>query len=199
MSDPADLELVRTILSDTGVERVPEPLGWGAYFANLLDVLFEWLGGFVPKSLRMGGAFPVVGAVIAGVVLVGVAVALVVHFRRLAAGRTGLGLGRPHRHVDRTTILVPELDSAGWRAELERRLAAGDVRPALEAAWWWFARSIASGPIDPAWTSRELLVRCDRPQLFPIAGRLDVLIYGAGEPTESDVRRLVDTVQEAIA
>jgi hypothetical protein len=91
------------------------------------------------------------------------------------------------------------LDAAGWRGELERRLAAGRAAEALEAAWWWLARSLAGEKAEPDWTSRDLIAAARRPDLAPLIRGLDGLIYGPRRPAVEDVRGLVGRLEEALA
>ena len=90
------------------------------------------------------------------------------------------------------------LDAAGWRAELDRRLAAGRTAEALEAAWWWLARSLAGSRAEPDWTSRDLMTRVGRPDLAGLVRRLDAFIYGPRRPALDDVRGLVARLEEAL-
>ena len=90
-------------------------------------------------------------------------------------------------------------DAAGWRAELERRLAEGSVPEALEAAWWWLARSVAGEKAEPDWTSRDLVARSSRPDLIPLVRRLDAFIYGPRQPAAEELRTLVVRMEEALA
>ncbi|HEV7785967.1 MAG TPA: hypothetical protein VGQ28_11565, partial [Thermoanaerobaculia bacterium] len=91
-----------------------------------------------------------------------------------------------------------ELDAAGWRAELDRRLAAGLSAEALEAAWWWLARSLAGSRALADWTSRDLVTRVGRPDLASLIRRLDAFIYGPRRPAPEEVRGLVDRLEEAL-
>ncbi len=91
------------------------------------------------------------------------------------------------------------LDAAAWRAELERRLAGGRTAEALEAAWWWLARSLAGDRAEPDWTSRDLVARAGRPELAPLVRRLDGLTYGPRRPDLNEVRSLVGRLEEALA
>ncbi len=88
---------------------------------------------------------------------------------------------------------APERDE--WLTELRARLARGDVPAALEALWWWFARSLSGAAAESSWTSRELLAHASRPELAPLAAALDRLLYGETRPSVEDVRRLADRVQ----
>ena len=90
-------------------------------------------------------------------------------------------------------------DAAEWRAELERRLAEGRIPEALEAAWWWLARSVAGEKAEPDWTSRDLMARSRRPALAPLVRRLDAFIYGPRQPAAEELRTLVGRMEETLS
>lgn len=99
---------------------------------------------------------------------------------------------------------VPPLDAAGWRAELDRRLAEGRIPEALEALWWWLARSLAGSQAEPDWTSRDLVARAHRDdlkgdQLGALVRRLDAFAYGPRPPAPDDLRALLGRLEEALA
>ena len=197
MTAPADLELVRRILEETGVDQTPPAPGWSAYFEALAEALAEWLVRHFPRlhglaSLprRLGPAAAVVGVALVVTVLF-LIVRTTLARRRLAAG------ARPPRPAPAAPPIV-ERGRREWRHELERRLAGGDVEGALEALWWWFARSVSSGRVDPAWTSRELLASSDRMDLMPEAGSLDRLLYGFDRPAADDLRRFLVRLEAAL-
>src|SRR3954463_308294 len=96
------------------------------------------------------------------------------------------------------------LDAAGWRAELERRLAEGRIPEALEALWWWLARSLAGAEAEPDWTSRDLGARSrrkglQRDQLRDLVRRLDAFTYGPRPPAADDLRALLGRLEESLA
>jgi hypothetical protein len=90
-------------------------------------------------------------------------------------------------------------DAAAWRAELERRLAAGRIPEALEALWWWLARSLAGGEAEADWTSRDLVARSRREDLRGLVRRLDAFTYGPRQPGVEDLRGLLGRLEEALA
>jgi hypothetical protein len=94
---------------------------------------------------------------------------------------------------------VPEVQRprGDWAAEAQARLARGDVRGALEAAWWWLATAL-SATVDPTATTRELVTGAGRSDLVPLARRMDALTYGAAPPTVADVRDLLKRVEGAV-
>jgi hypothetical protein len=101
------------------------------------------------------------------------------------------------------------LDAAGWRAELDRRLAEGRIPESLEALWWWLARSLAGAEAEPDWTSRDLMARTRRDdlqgddlrgnQLRDLVRRLDLLTYGPLPPAVEDLRGLLGRLEERLA
>jgi hypothetical protein len=94
-------------------------------------------------------------------------------------------------------------DAAAWRAELERHLADGRIADALEALWWWLARSLAGDRAEADWTSRDLVAQARRQdlreELRDIVRRLDAFTYGPRPPGVEDLRRLVGRLEEALS
>jgi hypothetical protein len=128
-------------------------------------------------------------ALFAAVVALLIGRALFVRLRRRAP-RVGAPAGAASPAVLR--------DAAGWRAELERLLAAGQVAGALEALWWWLARSLAGGDAEPDWTSRDLVARAPRDDLRGLVRRLDAFTYGPWRPAVEDLRGLVGRLEEVL-
>lgn len=85
--------------------------------------------------------------------------------------------------------------SGSW-ADFEARLAAGDVAAALEALWWWVARSVAPSGLDEAWTTDELLAATPQPSFdFKKSMRnLDRLLYGGRLPESEEVLQLAQRI-----
>jgi len=199
MSAPADLALLRRVLEETGVDQtVPSP-SWSAYFERLIEAAGRWLVSHFPRlqglaSLprRLGPAAAFLGIVFVVAVLFWVARMVVL--RRRQAGATAPPAKPPLPPASR----VPERDRPAWRHEIERRLAAGDIEGALEALWWWFARSVCPGRVDPAWTSHELLASSGRADLAPVAGALDRLLYGFARPDADELRRFLGRLEAAL-
>jgi hypothetical protein len=157
--------------------------------ADLLKPMFSLLG-VSPDMLKAGAWLVLAGVVILLVVL---AVHLLLQWRRPARTRDAA----PEAHVAAATAaaLLPDQ----WALELERRLAAGDPRGALEALWWWWARTLTGSAALPSWTTRELLLEARRPDLAREGHLLDRLLYAGGAPETSDVRRLAARLREAAA
>lgn len=190
---PADRALLERALA--GVDRTPAPPA-GSYLGELGRALREAVLQAFLRGSRMlhlsRGAF----LVLAGLMALAAVLLLV---------RTLLPRLRRPRRPEPESRLAEALptgarrDAAAWRAELERRLAAGSAAEALEAAWWWLARSLAGDRADADWTSRDLLAHAPRPELAPLVRALDRLIYGPRRPAVDDVRRLVGRLEEALS
>lgn len=192
---PADRTVLERVLTSSGVERTPVPPE-SSYFGELVRTVVEALFQNLEKGARMIHLPPqvLIGAafVAAAVALFLIARALLPHLR--SAGRRASGTPAP------AAMPAPpaELDAAGWRAELDRRLAAGRSAEALEAAWWWLARSLAGTRPSADWTSRDLVLRAGRPDLAVLIRRLDAFIYGPRRPAPDEVRGLVSRLEDAL-
>jgi hypothetical protein len=175
------------VLSETGVERTPARPATAEYLQAWSDVLRRWLERFLGRHPGLWESVTW-GLTVTAWLLVGAAVVLLV----LALARL---LRRRRRAQERPAEeIAPSVPSArpnrdGWRRELERRLAAGDLDGALEALWWWFASSLVR-EIDPSWTSQQLLLAARRPDLGFAAVELDRALYGPRRPRADDVSAL---------
>jgi hypothetical protein len=186
------------VFAQSAAARRPRPASLTDYAADLARRVAREVAALLALGLATAsGGAGVLGWVAALLVAVGAA-ALVVAAVRLARRRprrqTAAGQGAPHPGG-------PPLaggDAAAWRDELERRLLAGDAPGALEAAWWWLARSLLGGAVDAAWTGRELIDRAGRPDLLPLVRRLDLLAYGPRRPRVDEVRGCARRVAEAL-
>lgn len=192
---PADFRLLERVLAGSGVDRTPVPPET-SYFGELFRALREALFRGLLRGAEMlhvpRKALEAAAILVAAAALLLIVRALLPHFR----GQRGRHRREPG------TVAAPrtaDLDAAGWRAELERRLAAGRVAESLEAAWWWLARSLAGSRAEPDWTSRDLVVQVGRQDLAALVRRLDVLIYGPRRPGLDDVQSLVARLEEALA
>jgi hypothetical protein len=184
----ADPELVRRVLRETGVDQTVPPAPWSGYVETLGEAFSNWLS----VRFRGGRELVVVVRAIApwaAAILLLVVVALVIAVLVLALrGRRRRVRREPPAPVAMAPAALPRRrDRLGWWAELERRLAAGDVALALEALWWWFACSIATLRVDPSWTSGELLERFGRLDLRAQGRALDRMIYGAARPRVDEI------------
>lgn len=200
---PADREELRAIVVRHDVATAPERPGLAGYLRDLGHAGLDWLARGLD---RLAPGFL---ARLAGVALLAAQVFFVAALALLAA----LGIRALYDFVRRRRALAsrapPVVPAAGlpapsagrsrdeWAAELRRRLAAADVAAACEALWWWLARTLVPGTVEPSWTSRELLARAGRRDLGPRVLRLDRMIYGAVPPSVDDVRRLWSDFEEA--
>ncbi|HEX3553183.1 MAG TPA: hypothetical protein VIA62_08135 [Thermoanaerobaculia bacterium] len=187
------------MLASSGVDRTPVPPE-SSYFGELVRAAVDTLMAAVARGARMLHLSQQV------LITAAFGVAAVALFLVVRALLPRLRRRRDRRRPETSAVLAgapvppgPELDAAGWRAELERRLAAGCTAEALEAAWWWLARSLAGSRAEPDWTSRDLMTQAGRPDLAGLVRRLDAFIYGPRRPAPEDVRGLVARLEEALA
>ena len=89
-------------------------------------------------------------------------------------------------------------DAGWWQRELQRRLAEGRLRPALEAAWWWTARRLDPPGLDPSWTSGDLLRSASSSPNQGSGGtlraplrKLDRQLWGGGALARDEVESVV--------
>jgi hypothetical protein len=191
-----DRALLERILTEAHVDTRVEAPSWGEWLADAIAGLLERVALGLGNSLP--GLPPGVVAVVgwALLALLATAVALIVVRSlgaRAPAHRRGVS---PAQSV---SAPEPALAQVDWRSEAARRLAAGDAEGALAAAWWWFATSISRGPIDAAWTTREVLERSRRRDLEPLGRELDVWMYGPRRPGVGDVAALLQVIAAARA
>lgn len=183
------------MLESSGVERTPVPPE-GSYLRELGQAFQRWLLDLlresdlpsVPVAVLIGLA---VVAVLAAIALILWAVVPRLRARRAKREEAGA--------VVAVAGAPAAWDAAAWRAELERLLAAGQTAEALEAAWWWLARSVAGPRVEPDWTSRDLLAQTRRDDLSDVVRRLDVLTYGPRRPGLEEVRTLVGRLEAVLA
>ena len=192
---PADRALLERVLASSGVERAPVPAE-SSYLGELgraaQQVLVEALMKAGEALHLAPGVLWAVVAVFAALVFLLIARAVVSRLRRRAVGEEAAAVAAgPNPAAPR--------DAAGWRAELERRLAEGRTPDALEALWWWLARSLAGPEAAADWTSRDLVARFRRDDLRPLVRRLDAFTYGPRPPEIEDLRGLVGRLEAALA
>lgn len=199
MSTPADLALVHRLLEETGAAQRHPPPGWSGYVEALAQAFAEWLSRRVPAlqglsalPAKLGLLAAVVGAALVAALLYAVARAV------LRRRRDRHAAAPPAAPSPSRASPAVEHDRHGWRKEVDRRLAAGDVEGTLEALWWWFARSVSADRVDPSWTSHELLARCARADLAPLARALDRLLYGSQRPRPEDLRRFLGRLEAGL-
>lgn len=193
----ADRALVERVLTTSGVERTPVPPE-GSYLQELGQSLQRWVLDLLKESALLAlPAAALIGIVVLAAVLA-VVLLLWMLLPRLRARRAKSGEEEVGALV---AVGVPPAsrDAAAWRAELDRRLAEGKTAEALEAAWWWLARSVAGPRVEPDWTSRDLLAQARREDLYDVVRRLDVLTYGPRRPGLEEVHILVGRLEAVLA
>jgi hypothetical protein len=196
---PADLDVLRRVLQETGVDQTAPDPSWSAYLYALLEAFAAWLERRLPSlhglrdlPTRLGLAMGLVAIALVIVVLLVVA---------RATWRSRRDAVRPVPASARTipaATPVPERDRDGWRREIERCLATADLAAALEALWWWFARALTTARVDPAWTSHELLAHTQRRELGALAFDLDRLLYGAARPRAADIHAFLSRAEDVL-
>ena len=193
---PADPAVIERVLASSGVERTPVPPE-----TTYLGELMGTAAGYVIQALTAGAQKLRIPAGLLWGIAAGLAVLLVLLLARLAFSRLRRRRSGPEEGEALTACLPPAAprDAAAWRAELERRLAGGQVPEALEALWWWLARTLAGGEAEPDWTSRDLVTRSGREDLRDLARRLDAFTYGPRPPEVPELRGLLGRFEEALA
>jgi hypothetical protein len=195
----ADHALVERIVAETRVETTPVTPGWTGWIEALSTAALQWIGDRIPGMPRLDWLAESAGpaAKVVGVMLVGVLLYLIA--RLLIAGRAARPTRPPAAAAARShAAAAPGRDAASWRREFERRLADGDLPAALRALWWWFARAVSPGHVDESWTTRELLARCGRADLGPLAGALDQWLYGTRKPGGDELAGFLGRAEAAL-
>ncbi len=195
----ADQESLDSLRAEGRLRQDRRPTGLGAYSSFLLGriraKIYRSLLSALASITSVESVLKWAGRIFVGVVALLALFALATYLARLFGGQPTA----PDEERLSSEEIAARLGrgAADWLAELERRLAAGDMAGALEAAWWWLARSLAAERVDPAWTSRELLDRARlgrsrRQRLLPAVRQLDTLAYGPKAPRPSEIRAFVD-------
>jgi len=198
---PADLEWAPPVaeaweasLVDAGAPPELSTPGAVDYVADLFDRLYAWLLEVIAGALPAD--FPVelfvlgVASVVVAFALtvVGLLVYRWVLARRPSAAANGLEL-------------MPAAggsggDAGSWRRAAGERLAAGQIREALEAVWWWAAQRLSTSDVRSSWTTSELLGVSGRGDLRAPLRRLDRWRYGRSLPESADVEGLLSELGE---
>ena len=196
---PADRALLERVLASSHVQRTPVPPD-SSYLGELFRAVQEAVLGallagaerlHVPPWLLWG-----IAAVLA--VFLALLIARLV-LSRVRSRRTGV---QRERTIAEAPPPAAPRDAAAWRAELERRLAEGRIPDALEALWWWLARSLAGAEAEPDWTSRDLVAHAParaREGLRELVRRLDAFTYGPRPPGVEELRGLLGRFEETLA
>jgi len=191
-----DESAVRRIVAANDIDAVVPQVGWQGWIQDAAEAFVRWVGELIGRSLRAVGVtapgLEWAAAVVVGLALVLLVVVALRAIRRRQAPRA------TEAAADRPSAEATARDAQAWRRRLDEALTAGDVPGALEAAWWWLARSLGAEVVDPAWTSGELVRRCRREDLRPPVGVLDGLAYGARVPSVAEVRSLVERLEGAL-
>lgn len=196
---PADQALLQQVFEQERITRtMPDP-EWSDYFVDLARTLLGALPDFMAPARNalagLGLSMETVATVL--LALLGAAVAALAVIALLRMRRRRKPPAAPEE-VAFEALPAPTRDRDAWRALLEDHLRAGRMAEALEAAWWWLAASVSRGPVDPSWTSRELLARAGRLDLGAGASTLDRMIYGKHRPAAADVREVVARLESAV-
>src|SRR5262249_35225450 len=140
----------------------------------------------------------VVRAVAVAVVVAAVVALLATLRAAMERRRERAGPAAAITHAPAASPAPPQRDRREGRGEIERPRPAGGRAGALGAPWGWLAGSLSAGPVDPAWTSGELLRHVGRRELAPLALALDRLLYAAERPGPEHVRRFLAQGEEAL-
>jgi hypothetical protein len=189
----ADGEALRQALAQAKAPgELPSP-GLGDYLIDLGRWFQEGLVALLGRALPWAGTtmierillYTAVGA--AGLAALAV---LVLVLRRWRASRSQRDVVLAPAGL--LPAVPPPGDAAWWRAEMARRLAAGALRPALEAAWWWTARRLDPPGLDPSWTTGELLRAGGAAVPRAPLRRVDLLLWGGAAPRREEVEAVVN-------
>jgi hypothetical protein len=191
----ADHRLMKRVLEEQAVAQALPAPSWTEYLLHLVRTAVEKLLAPFLGALPMAGVarWLLVGlAALATLVTIGLVV------RALRRRREGTVLAGDPATTAAPVAVDRAADPAAWRRRLEEHLGRGDIAEALDALWWWLATSVAREPVDPSWTTRELLARAGRSDLRGFSIALDRLAYAAARPQTGDVRAFLDRLQAAL-
>jgi hypothetical protein len=194
---PADRALLARVIEESRVDtRRPDP-GWAAYVRELIRRVAVALGQLLRDlgdsvGIPAGAVRAIVWA-LAAVAVAAIAAAVVVLVRRRRRGAA------PAATAGGVGAAEPPPAAVDWRAEIDRRLAAGRIAEALEAAWWWLARALCGERAEASWTGGELVARGRRPDVAPAVARLDAMTYGPRRPAPAEVRALIERLEQRLA
>jgi hypothetical protein len=195
----ADPDALRGALAEArAATELPGP-GMFEYFVDLARRLQEWIFGALERMPWAG--LPSFERIAIYTALGGSALAvLIVLWAALRRWRKG----RAARQATAEAVPVPAApappsgDAGWWQRELQRRLAEGRLRPALEAAWWWTARRLDPPGLDASWTTGDLLRgarsspnRGGAAALRAPLRRLDRQLWGGGALRRDEVEAVV--------
>ena len=200
----ADGALMKRVLAESGVEQTPVPPET-SYVGELFRAVRRALiDAFTAGLQRLNLPEPVVRTLAWGLAALAVLFLMWIVFswwkrRSRRGGREEEGEGA----VAALDVPPARRTAAAWRAELDRFLAEGRIAEALEALWWWLARSLAGDRAEPDWTSRDLVAKARREDLrndlLGLVRQLDAFTYGPRPPGIEDLRHLVGRLEAALA
>ena len=199
----ADHALMKRVLAESGVEQTPVPPET-SYVGELFRAVQRALINALSAGLqRLDVPEPLVLTIAWGLVALAVLFIVWVVFNWWKRRRSR-GEGKEEGEGSVAALGVPpaKRTAADWRAELDRLLSEGGegrIADALEALWWWLARSLAGDRAEPDWTSRDLVVKARREDLRELVRRLDAFTYGPRPPGIEDLRGLVGRLEAALA
>lgn len=196
----ADRQRLDRILTEGRmVRREPSP-SWTEWIYHLSARLGIWLAGLLAGGLSATRRWGLLWTVLLwSAFTLTLAAVLLWLFRWVRALLGGSGRGDAPGEVRAPAAARPDPRSAGeWRRALDEHLAAGRLEEALEAAWWWLARSLTAGRADPSWTGGELMRRAGRLDLAPAVARFDRLAYGPAPPSGPEIASLVEELDRRL-
>jgi hypothetical protein len=193
---PADPAVVQRVIAEAGVESRMPPPDWSTYAEAIVAAFRHWFHGWGGPVGTLFVGYAWLATAIVSTLAVVIAAWLLVLVIRSARG-TRPGTRRGGQEVHRGPV-APLHDARAWREELERRLQAGRVGPALEAFWWWFACSLTGrADVERSRTSRELVRESGRREWSEPARELDRWLYGPRRPDIGDLRALLGRFERA--
>lgn len=208
----ADPEALREVLEGRTIETTPWRPQLGDYLEHLVTSGWQAVRDFFQAVF--GGLFDFgTGTFTTAITVLQVVIGLLVALGLYALLRQWLARRRAGSGDVALPAAAPKAGPSpaerDWQAELAARLAAGDGRGSLEALWWWLARQLDAGPaagespvwpdpVDPSWTTRELLGRRGRSDLRVPGRALDRLLYAEAAPQASAVAALFDDLRRAL-
>ena len=189
----ADPKALRLALAEAKADGQLPTVGMLDYIADLLRWLQRGVFG-VFERVAPWSERPVVERIVIyaalGTALLAAFLVAVIAARRWRK-RRALRAAEPSAVPLPAAPALPAGDARWWQGELQRRLAEGRLRPALEAAWWWTARRLDPPGLDPSWTSGDLLRRSGAPSLRMPLRRLDRQLWRGGALVREDVESVV--------
>jgi hypothetical protein len=203
-SASGDRELAARVLEENGAATAPGRIGVGTYardlYTRIRAAAANWTRNLLENAEGLGRGIAFVAKAFVWAAAAALLILLLTFLFRLSRRLTARS-GEEAREEPAGIPAPPPapMDAGGWRRRLEELLEAGRLEEALEALWWWLARSLAGPAADPSWTSRELLRRARRRDLAGLLQRLDAYQYGPRRPSSGQVQVLVRELTETLA